>query len=514
MALDLRPFADTGLDEPLLRHLIADHATRIAPDLDRLWSYYRNPIDGRIGERTDSSRGYELAQERGLPPRIRRTPRNPATDDRASSSRPDPVIENDIAWRIDALVAFLFGKPITIRSTADDPALRARIERSLEAVFESSGGMNLLQDAALLGAVHGWVDLVLRAEHLIDAGWQLGARTSTLSDGDLAEIARLARIEIVEAPRAIPLLAEHDYRRIDAYIIHAVRETRAVQSPHTPAHRASLARWIPAPRTQRNTTRSTATVIEILSAHHRQLSIDDTIAEDHPNRLGILPIVHIQNTSQPFRYAGISEVEPLIPLQDELNTRLSDRAHRVTMQSFNMYLAKGLDALAGATGAPMRIAPGQVWSTDNPEADVKAFGGDGHSPSEERHIDEVREAMDKLSAVSPVVLGVVRAKLGHLSSVNALRITMLGVLSKTERKRLAYARAIADLARLILRALDIAGLLRTTDADRGIRIEWPDPLPASEDDRLAAARLKRDIGIPPERILAELGYAPRNDAVD
>ena len=72
-------------------------------------------------------------------------------------------------------------------------------------------------------------------------------------------------------------------------------------------------------------------------------------------------------------------------------------------------------------------------------------------------------------------LSVVRAKLGHLSSVNALRITMLGVLSKTERKRLAYGRGIAALARLILRAFDVAGLLSTSDADRSIRIEWPVP---------------------------------------
>ena len=49
------------------------------------------------------------------------------------------------------------------------------------------------------------------------------------------------------------------------------------------------------------------------------------------------------HVSQPFAYSGLSEVEPLIPLQDELNTRLSDRASRVTLQCFKMYLAKGID---------------------------------------------------------------------------------------------------------------------------------------------------------------------------
>ena len=115
--------------------------------------------------------------------------------------------------------------------------------------------------------------------------------------------------------------------------------------------------------------------------------------------------------SQPFTFAGLSEVEPLVPLQDELNTRLSDRASRVTMSSFRMYLAKGLDS---ADRLP--VAPGTIWSTDNTEAQVTSFGGDSGTPSEDRHIDEIREAMDKQSGVPPLAAGVVRAKVGNLSS--------------------------------------------------------------------------------------------------
>src|SRR5262249_9186193 len=106
------------------------------------------------------------------------------------------------------------------------------------------------------------------------------------------------------------------------------------------------------------------------------------------------PIAHIQNISQPFDFSGLSEVEPLIPLQDELNTRLSDRASRVTLLSFKMFLAKGVD---GAGNMP--VAPGIVWSTDNPEAQIQTFGGDAACPSEDAHIEQIREAMDKASGV-------------------------------------------------------------------------------------------------------------------
>jgi hypothetical protein len=194
--------------------------------------------------------------------------------------------------------------------------------------------------------------------------------------------------------------------------------------------------------------------------------------------------VHIQNMSEPLRYAGLSEAEPLMALQDELNTRLSDRACRVTMQSFKMYLAKGLDGFERTS-----VGPGQIWSTDNPAASVEEFGGDAASPSEETHIDEVREAMDKVSGVP------------------ALKITLMGILSKTARKRVAYGRGIAEMSRLILTSLDSAGVLRTDPADRDVRIQWPDPLPHEPREEADAARARLELGVPRRRVLAELGYS-------
>jgi hypothetical protein len=75
------------------------------------------------------------------------------------------VIENDIAWRVQTMVDFMFGKPVRILSTAADEETRARtIERVLDAVWEASGGIGLMQDAALLGHVHGYVDLLVRID--------------------------------------------------------------------------------------------------------------------------------------------------------------------------------------------------------------------------------------------------------------------------------------------------------------------------------------------------------------
>lgn len=523
-------FAHIGLTDDLLAHLLDEHAAVRRPRFERLWSYYRNPMRERASAsggaggddagRGPSSKPYHLAQEAGLPPRLRGVRAAGALEDPVAEK--EIVIENDIAWRLDALADFAFGRPARIVSAARRAEDRAAIERILDAAWEASGGAPLVQDMALLGMVHGHIDLLLRAEALFagadgpEASAGSGAARSGgparaaggAAIGHALDAARRLRVELVEAPRAVPFLNPGDYRRIDAYIIRTERETPAVERDGFSRRVLGAFRGGAAFSASALTSRrGRAEVVEILSAHRRLVRRDGATVHAAENPLGVLPVVHIQNASQPFRYEGLSDVEPLIPLQDELNTRLSDRAHRVTMQSFNMYLVKGFDLpdSPGARGGAA-VGPGRIWSTDNPDASIHAFGGDGHSPSEEAHIEQIRDAMDKTSAVSPVVIGVIRERLGHLSSENALRVTLSGVLNKAARRRLAYGRGIAAMCRLILLALDRAGVFRTDEADRGVRLEWPDPLPADERERLAAARTKLDLGVPKDRVLAELGY--------
>ncbi len=493
MAYRLHAFSSVGLDQALLALAIDEHERTELPRLHKLWDYYRNPMRP-CGEAGATRARYRQAQEMGLPSRLVGRA-GAAADDRAAQRR-EVVIENDIAWRVQTMVDFMFARPITLVSTARDERTRRTIERVLDAAWEASGGISLLQDMALLGHVYGHVDLLLRIgeiERLRGAGDEL--------DAALRETPAL-RIEVVDPTRGIALTDPADYRALAAYIITFERELNAVD--RAPA--APWSRWIRGAASARRRSR----IVEIVSGAFRQLYDNGALIEQHvvEHTAGAVPVVHIQNMSQPLRYTGLSEVEPLIPLQDELNTRLSDRASRVTMQSFKMYLARGLDGFERAS-----VGPGQIWSTDNMDASVQEFGGDASSPSEESHINEVREAMDKVSGVPPLAGGVIRAKIGNLSSANALKITLMGILSKTWRKRVAYGRGIAEMCRLMLNALDSAGVLNTAPADRGVRIQWPDPLPHEPREEAQAAESKVKLGVPRERILAELGYAPNDPGV-
>jgi hypothetical protein len=530
----LVPFASIPLDQDLLATLIAEHETCAVPRLNRLWRYYRNAL----AEPSDSGGSTAPpAQRVGLPARL--SARAPGPRDRRLPR--DVVIENDIAWRIHTLVDFMFPTSPKIVSKAREESKRREIEAVLNAAIASSagagdaaldsaghdsGGIALWQSAALLGSVYGHVDFLVSLADLPSGGMRGGENSGDGEQRDQAHIALASEtsrqlddllqrvrsalvIETVEAPRAIALLNPRDYRVIDAYILHWRQPT------HETARESMLSRLARAvgmrtrPRDGHawafdgaDCNRAYRTITQIYSADRVQRYEDEELLFEQVNRLRRVPVVHVQNLPQPLCWEGLSDVEPLIPLQDELNIRLSDRANRVTMQSFRMWLAKGIDNFNERP-----VGPGQMWQTDNEQASIESFGGDADSPSERQHIEELREALDKASGVTPAAAGHIKSKVGNLTSENALRISLMGTIAKVKRKRITYGQGIARLCGLILHALHVHGIYHTRPSDRAVDIVWGDPLPIDETRRLNDALLKVQLGVPAETVRAELGYA-------
>jgi hypothetical protein len=345
----------------------------------------------------------------------------------------------------------------------------------------------------VLGSVYGFVDCFLRPGASL-----LGRRSPSDPSLPLSSVLQMAQaidLELIEAPRALPVLDEDDYRVIRYYVQHFQQRRNAVGERGSFLSRLLGATGYPAD------ARQVVAVTEITSPAHWQRYEDKELVAEGDVPWGFLPVVHIQNIAQPYYYEGVSDVEPLMPLQDELNTRLSDRASRITFQSFKMYLGKGIE---GFENKP--VAPGRMWCTDNPEASIVEFGGDAEAPSEQQHISEIREAMDKISSVTPVVAGVLKDKVGNLTSAVALRLTFMGMLSKNDRKRHTYSEGIRKICRMVLSILDTAGIYRTSEAEREVDVIFPSPLPENLLEKLQEAQIKRELGVPAEQVLRELGY--------
>ncbi|HOG29197.1 MAG TPA: phage portal protein, partial [Vicinamibacterales bacterium] len=331
-----------------------------------------------------------------------------------------------------------------------------------------------------------------------DDGTDPAPARSNTSLARAIRFARTLRLETIEAGRVLPILDENDYRRVRYWVQRFEKHPPRLASQDRPWWRLGRGPAAPSPET--------VEVVEILGPTWWQRYENGRLAVEGPNALGRLPVVHIPNLAVPGAYEGLSDVEPLIPLQDELNTRLSDRAHRVTYQSFRMYLGKGIDDFLERP-----VGPGQMWATTNIDASIQEFGADSGSPSEDAHIDQVRQAMDKVSGVTPLAAGLIRGNVGNLTSAAALKVVLAGLLARTARKRLTYGEGLQRIVEMSLAVLDRFGALRTAPADRRVEIHWPSPLPSDESEQLRNAQIKAQLGVPAERILAELGYGPENN---
>ena len=504
MGFDLRIFGDEQLEADYVEWLVDERATEIQAHFAKLWEYYANrtiEIDGcgAFERKTnEAGRSYVQAQEYGLPARITGLVHSANTGVFGGKTvkdiqRKEVVIENDIGWRINAAVDFLFGKPITFVSKSPDSQKRAEIESILKAVFEANGAIGFFQDMAVLGSVYGFVDCFVRPDGEILEQFLSSSQTLTLKN--VLQLAQTIGLELIEAPRALPVLDENDYKKIRYYIQHFYQKKNSISRKDS-----FLARLLSQGNRSRNRQQTTA-VTEIVSATAWQRYENKELVAEGEWPWGFLPVVHIQNIAQPYYYEGLSDVEPLIPLQDELNTRLSDRASRITFQSFKMYLGKGIE---GFEDRP--VSPGRMWHTDNPEATIEEFGGDAATPSEDMHIAEIREAMDKDSSITPLVAGVLRDKVGNLTSAVALRLTLMGTLSRTERKKFTYGEGLKKICWMVLDILDQTGIYKTSWADKEVDIIFPSPLPENMMEKLQEAQIKKELGVPTEQVLRELGY--------
>jgi hypothetical protein len=512
MGFELDIFGDGQLEADYIEWLVDEQSVDVRRHFEKFWEYYANPrmemtgAGGRNEKVIESGRCYVQAQEYGLPARITGLVHSGQAGVFGAQSagdvqRKEVVIENDIAWRINAAVDFLFGKPISFVSKSRDGQKSTEIELILKALFAANGAIGFFQDMAVLGSVYGFVDCFVRpGEEIVES---ISSSTSTHSAAcgktrsidAVLKLAQTIELELIEAPRALPVLDENDYKKTRYYVQHFYQKQNSLSKKSS-----FLSRILSAGKRSNNSRQVTA-VTEITSAQAWQRYEDKQLIAEGVLPWGFLPVVHIQNIAQPYYYEGLSDVEPLIPLQDELNTRLSDRASRITFQSFKMYLGKGIE---GFEDKP--VSPGRMWYTDNPEATIEEFGGDNPTPSEGLHIAEIREALDKASGVTPVVAGVIKNKLGNLTSAVALRLTLMGMLSKNDRKKFTYSEGLKEICRMALAILDKANIYRTSDADREVDIVFPSPLPENVMEKLKEAQLKKELGVTTEQVLRELGY--------
>lgn len=113
----------------------------------------------------------------------------------------------------------------------------------------------------------------------------------------------------------------------------------------------------------------------------------------------------------------------------------------------------------------------------------------------------LREGLTEMTGVPEVATGKVEAT-GPLSGV-ALRILYGPLLDKTALKQLRYGRMILDCVKALL---EIGGLKGLT-----VKLNWADPLPGDELEKVNVAEGKKRLGFSEQTLIRELGGNPEHE---
>ncbi|HLM54736.1 MAG TPA: phage portal protein [Pyrinomonadaceae bacterium] len=113
----------------------------------------------------------------------------------------------------------------------------------------------------------------------------------------------------------------------------------------------------------------------------------------------------------------------------------------------------------------------------------------------------LREGLAEMTGVPEVASGKVE-NIGQLSGL-ALRILYGPLISKTKKKQLRYGRMIKECVQALLVIGNIKG--------KKVKLNWPDPLPGDQKEKVEVAEGKKRLGVSEATLQKELGYDPAHE---
>lgn len=199
------------------------------------------------------------------------------------------------------------------------------------------------------------------------------------------------------------------------------------------------------------------------------LTVGDCEISRTPNPYGFIPFVHIPNARPANEFWGVSDLKDLVPLNRELNERMSDMADVIRFHSDPPVVFRGV-----REHSSLAVGPGTVW--DLPEgAEVELLEWRGQMPAIQEHIERVMRALHDVAETPRTSFG----DSGRLLSGVALETELQPLIQKTLRKRIWWGAGLRRRNRHILRIAELRGM--GSFAPYRSRIIWPPLLPADSE---------------------------------
>jgi hypothetical protein len=213
--------------------------------------------------------------------------------------------------------------------------------------------------------------------------------------------------------------------------------------------------------------------VEVWTASSFRLIVGSRTVHEGPNPYGFIPFVHVPNLQPPNSPWGVSDLVDLIPLNRELNERMSDQADVIRYHADPPVVFRGVEE-----HSDLPVGPGTVWDLPR-DADVSLLEWRGSTPALQEHVERVLRALYEVTETPRTSFG----DSGRLLSGVALETELQPLIQRTFRKRVGWSAGLRRLNRMLLQ------MSERLDPELGpgsffpyrTQVIWPPMLPRDDD---------------------------------
>jgi hypothetical protein len=220
-----------------------------------------------------------------------------------------------------------------------------------------------------------------------------------------------------------------------------------------------------------------------------------------PNPLDVVPVVPLENKPRLLK-PGVSELKPVIPIQDAVNKLVADLLVGSEEGAQRRRWATGIeiprDPKTGQEIETFEKAVGRLWHVKAKDAQFGDF--------------QVTELSNFVSAIEMFVQHCASQTRtpphyfflrGEFPSGESIKSAETGLVAKTLRKMVYYGESWEEVIRLAFAVLeDRRSRVRTSETI------WADPESRSESEHIDAVLKKKALGVPAEQLWEDAGYSP------
>lgn len=255
-------------------------------------------------------------------------------------------------------------------------------------------------------------------------------------------------------------------------------------------------------------TRQVYTFTEILTDDMVEQYINDELIDQYPNSIGMMPVVHIPNTTISSSPWGQSDIWDIVPLNRELNEKMTEVSDIVN------YHAAPVTVITGAKANQLERGPKKVWAGLPKDASVFNLESRGEMSGALEYIQFIKRAMHEITGVPETALGQMQP-ISNTSGV-ALAIQYQPMMNRYNMKKVHFSKGLERVNEIVIRtaAVFAPDLLQynPTTAARPERDQlpvldprdpvtyrtqchWPEPLPVDVLIKLNEVQAKMALGL-------------------